>query len=484
MNVIEEVIDVPFVTKEDYHQSFNNRIVVTHVDNRPIPDYSRGHQSTCKSFNNDDDIIITSCLSNTTKPIWKKRNKTRMLETKTEDICLITPNHWIHHNEQQKSPTTITRKRSLLSNTVVSYNASDEETTTSDEEDEPPTPTSKEESSVINNSKKEEINEQKTTSLPSIHYLFEEPSSPIPSSTQHTTTPLPRRQSKDSNESINAIESDIEFQSEKNATAETAVTTNSSTITVSNSSDNIMQIPSKDQTQQEKRKKKNHKSWIGGIWQEFKSSLSLFTTLDSKENKSTKKKISLPRISISGNSSHHHRSNNNNKRAITTPTLSRQRPSLPSQQQPSLDYSNSNNKHILYQMSRFKLGDPRRPLCQQVVISNMMYYLTPVANIRPFYPNSIYQATYPSFEPPAPGGVSNEYHHQPYYHHVTTSTDHLLSPSPPPPLFTQLDQDYTAFIVEKGKRQESIAHKKKKYKPVRNTNYNPLLLQNNRMQSL
>lgn len=87
----------------------------------------------------------------------------------------------------------------------------------------------------------------------------------------------------------------------------------------------------------------------------------------------------------------------------------------------------------IYRLSHEKLANAHRPLQQQVVISNMMYWYLKVLrasrpylmnckrsstqNINHYYNTSICQATYQSFAPPTPG---TQYKHQPISHKHTT----------------------------------------------------------------
>ncbi|KAI8640769.1 hypothetical protein BD408DRAFT_419217 [Parasitella parasitica] len=160
---------------------------------------------------------------------------------------------------------------------------------------------------------------------------------------------------------------------------------------------------------------------------------------------------------------------------------------LPQQYSPSTE-------RALYRLSHVKLGNPKRPLQQQVVISNMIncYLMTQQQQQQQIYHhnerqqvyfNNIYQATYQSFEPPAPGG---KYHqHQPHFHSYPTLPHRQQQisshPNPyvqqtPPPHF---NEENAPVITEKPKPPSTASqNKKKKYKPVPNSEYSPLALDN------
>jgi hypothetical protein len=161
-----------------------------------------------------------------------------------------------------------------------------------------------------------------------------------------------------------------------------------------------------------------------------------------------------------------------------------------------------NTERAIYRLSHVKLSNARRPLRQQVVISNMMFWYLSVTEkeqddhfleYQPtqydyhqenqtqqeaYYNNGIYQTNltqqeeayyndsiYQSFEPSGPGnGAYHHYGHQ-YHSEYDSLRSYHTSPAATPPL-QQHSSDASA-ITEK---------KKKKYKPVRNTQYSPSMV--------
>lgn len=137
-----------------------------------------------------------------------------------------------------------------------------------------------------------------------------------------------------------------------------------------------------------------------------------------------------------------------------------------------------NTERAIYRLSHVKLSNARRPLRQQVVISNMMFWYLSITEKeqddhfleyqpqhqqqRGYYNNDIYQ----SFQPPASGNGAypNYYAHQ--YHYYDSSCYPKLSSSPQrQPSVNEYAS--TTTVTEKSKL------KKKKYKPVRNPQYSP-----------
>lgn len=138
-------------------------------------------------------------------------------------------------------------------------------------------------------------------------------------------------------------------------------------------------------------------------------------------------------------------------------------PAVVKKQQPTYTRYPLDVERSLYRLSHKKLANPRRPLQQQVVISNMMYwYLSIIRTYHPHllhkktrYYTNVCQATYQSFAPPTPG---TNFKHQPISHR-------------------RLYQNNTALVVEKLNAKKSSHDKKYKHKPVRNT---ALMLDKNR----
>lgn len=162
-----------------------------------------------------------------------------------------------------------------------------------------------------------------------------------------------------------------------------------------------------------------------------------------------------------------------------------------------------NTERAIYRISHVKLGNPRRPLQHQVVISNMMYWYLSIQQQQEqqqqqqhqqqqqqnyyhnkrqqVYFNNIYQATYQSFEPPTPGG--GDHQHQPHFHshpntHHQQQNSYYVNPSVQQIPSQQFNENYTPFITEKPKNSNTNQSKKKKYKPVLNNQYDPLIFEN------
>lgn len=150
----------------------------------------------------------------------------------------------------------------------------------------------------------------------------------------------------------------------------------------------------------------------------------------------------------------------------------------------------------LYFLSNTKLGSPKRPLHQQVLISNLMYWYLSITerkkkNQQTYYQkqqqqqqinyyhatiknkrqqqdyfNNLYQATYHSFEPPAPGGVASSIHLPPSSKKINALLPPSSLPPPPPPHLSQQTQNnnsHTKYGISKKNN--------KKYEPVKNTQY-------------
>ena len=162
-----------------------------------------------------------------------------------------------------------------------------------------------------------------------------------------------------------------------------------------------------------------------------------------------------------------------------------------------------NTERAIYRMSHVKLGNPRRPLQHQVVISNMMYWYLSIQQQQEqqlqqqqqqqqqqsyyhnkrqqVYFNNIYQVTYQSFEPPTPGG--GDHQHQPHFRsypntHYQLQNSYYVNPSVQQIPSQQFNENHTPFLTEKPKNSNTNQSKKKKYKPVRNTQYDPLTFEN------
>lgn len=183
---------------------------------------------------------------------------------------------------------------------------------------------------------------------------------------------------------------------------------------------------------------KQKKSWLSGLFQDKKNKV-----------KTVKKKTSISNffskaLSYKENTKPVPKQNvvvdakkpNNKKRG--EPTM----PVLP------IRYTIQTERAI-YRLSHFKLNNPKRPLHQQVTISNMMYWYLSVSE-RELYQNYVNQrqpiSKQATFAPPPGAHQSSNF--------MTPSTTPTRSTSPPLP-----------FITAKNT--------KKKYKPVRNTDYSP-----------
>jgi hypothetical protein len=159
------------------------------------------------------------------------------------------------------------------------------------------------------------------------------------------------------------------------------------------------------------------------------------------------------------------------------------------QQQALISRYPLDTERAIYKLSHTKLRNTRRPLHQQVLISNLMYWYLSIterkkSNQKTYYQkqqqpldyyhaikskrqqihqsNHVYQATYQSFEPPAPGGDISNYYQQKAalsaYYILPPSSKITPSSSPPPPPL-------------KSDTIKNNSSKKKKYEPVRNTQY-------------
>lgn len=265
------------------------------------------------------------------------------------------------------------------------------------------------------------------------------------------------------------------------------------------------------------QKIKNKQSWFTGLLHDLKKSTSSKTTKKAglaaffSSNKSAnsssliQKSSSSSSTSTKSTSTKSTKSNSNSSNTSNAKTLRKKKrlpaslarkvPRVPSA--PLISRYPLDTERAIYRLSHVKLSNSKRPLQQQVVISNMMYWYLSVTekqqqqqqkfmqqqqfmhqqqqqqyNNNLYYANSrqqvyfdnVYQATYHSFEPPAPGGSD--------YYNKKQAINHVYQQRPVDP--------YVPSNNLTENRDSKVNNKKDKYKPVRNTQYEPIMASNNR----
>lgn len=121
-------------------------------------------------------------------------------------------------------------------------------------------------------------------------------------------------------------------------------------------------------------------------------------------------------------------------------------------------------ERAIYRLSHFKLNNPRRPLRQQVTISNMMYWYLSV-NERELYQNHVIQRQQQQSDNDIP--ISQQATLTPPGAHQSSN---FMTPSTKTTTITRSTSPPLSFITAKQAN-------KKKYKPVRNTEYSPTNVQ-------
>ncbi|KAK4512572.1 uncharacterized protein ATC70_003275 [Mucor velutinosus] len=463
------------------------------------------------SNENDDIMVANHATSNSaSNSIWVPADK-------RPQISPNKYNDWIKiHTSDKHTSATVSRKRTVLS--TLSFNATDDDSNssgsnTSDEEEEPATPTTSNTMHLIPDTFAEKLKEDQPGK-----------DSKEEANDQKITEALLCRQANriEQEASLNQMENNLSIQLEQPPPMHKQSTTpQPKEQTPINVPRVVITAKSPDTLNADSHSKKDRKSWFSGLLQDLKKT--------SKPQKSKKAGLSslFSRSSSPSSSSRKQettqtKSSNTVKTQQTSPSSSSLSlsPTKPSNAKPKKKKLESEvSKHTMtrrdtpplpqryphsteraiYRLSHVKLGNPRRPLQQQVAISNMMYWYLSIQQQeqqqqfqqqqqlqqnyyynkrQQIYFNNIYQATYQSFEPPTPGGGYHQ--HQPHLHsYPTTPASHhhqqqQLSYYANLSVQQQYDESYhtTSSTTEKPKTN------KKKFKPVRNTQYDPMVFEN------
>ncbi|KAL9545343.1 hypothetical protein MBANPS3_007192 [Mucor bainieri] len=461
-------------------------------------------------FNNENDDIMMAnhATSNpTSNSIWVPADK-------HPQISPNKYNDWIKiHANDKHAGAKVSRKRSILS--TLSFNVTDDDSNssgsnTSDEEEEPVTPTASNTMHLIPDAFAEELKEDQPR----------EDSKEEANEQKITETLLSRQANQIEQEaSLNQMEDNSSVQLKLPPKHKKPTRLQPKEKTPVNVPRVVAAAKSPDTLSADPHLKKDRKSWFSGLLHDLKRTSnkpqkpkktglsSLFSRSSSPSPSSTKQETTQTKSSNTVKTQQASLSSSTLSLPSTKPsnakpkkkklesevskhTMTRRNtPPLP-QRYPH------NTERTIYRLSHVKLGNPRRPLQQQVAISNMMYWYLSIQQQeqqqqfqqqqqnyyynkrQQIYFHNIYQATYQSFEPPTPGGGYHQ--HQPHFH------SYPITPVPSHHQQQQLSyatssvqQQYNENYHTASPTSEKPKTNKKKYKPVRNAQYDPMVFESN-----
>ncbi|KAF1800767.1 hypothetical protein FB192DRAFT_1121619 [Mucor lusitanicus] len=432
----------------------------------------------------------------------------------------ISPNKYhdwikIHANEKHTG-VAVSRKRSVLSK--LSFDATDDDSNssgsnTSDEEEEPVTPTTLDTVHLIPDAFAEQLKEDQPKE-----------DSKEEADEHKTTGALLCRQAnhEEQEASLNQMENNSSILLKQPPTHKKSITPKPKEQTPINVPRVVTTAKSPDTLSADLHTKKDRKSWFSGLLHDLKKTSkpqkskktglsSLFSRSSSPSSSGSSRKQEASHSKSSNAAKTQQISPSSSSLSLSSPTkLSNAKPkkkklesevskhTVTRKNTPPLPQRYPHNtERAIYRLSHVKLGNPRRPLQQQVAISNMMYWYLSIQQQeqqqqfqqqqqnyyynkrQQIYFNNIYQATYQSFEPPTPGGGYHQ--HQPHFHSYPTT---------PVPSHHQQQQQVSYYANPSVQQQHNennhatlpITDKpktnKKKYKPVRNAHYDPMVFEN------
>ncbi|EPB89964.1 hypothetical protein HMPREF1544_03213 [Mucor circinelloides 1006PhL] len=473
----------------------------TEKDSKKVPSFVTN--SIDYNNENDDMMMANHATSNpTSTSIWVPADK-------HPQISPNEYNDWIKiHTNEKHTGVTVSRKRSVLS--TLSFNATDDDShssgsSTSDEEEEPVTPTNTNTMHSLPDAFAENLKEDQL-----------EKDSKEEANEQKIAEALPCRQASHVKQetSLNRMEDDSSIPLQQLPKPK------KSTILQSKEQAPII-VPrvattpkSPDTLNADLRSKKDKKSWFSGLLHDLKKTskpqkskktgLSSLFSKSSSSSPSKKQETAQTKSSNTGKTQQASPNSSSLSLSSTKPPNAKpKKKKLESEVskhivtqrniQPLPQRYPLNTERAIYRLSHVKLGNPRRPLQQQVVISNMMYWYLSIQQQQQqqqqqnyhynkrqqVYFNNIYQATYQSFEPPTPGGGYHQ--HQPHFHsYPTMPTSHHQQQSfsyyTSSPVQQLYDESYHATTAPQTTEKPKTS--KKKYKPVRNSQYDPMVFEN------